>query len=48
MRNKDQEERGLYKEAYKTGPGETAQQLRALITLPRSPEFNSQQPGGGL
>jgi hypothetical protein len=29
------------------GAGEMAQQLRALTALPRSPEFNSQQPHGG-
>jgi hypothetical protein len=31
----------------KARAGEMAQWLRAATALPRSPEFNSQQPGGG-
>lgn len=27
--------------------GEMAQRLRALVVLPKGPEFNSQQPHGG-
>ena len=33
---------------FKIGAGEMSQQLRELTCFSRSPEFNSQQPQGGL